>query len=70
MCAAVGPFARNNDAARGTSTDATPAADASLGVNQKSAHLVHLLKKIGEGAHLGVDIAVDKRAVMGAFGNK
>ena len=50
--------------------DAAAAADASLGVNQKSAHLVHLLKQIGEGMRLGVDIAVDICAVMGALGNK
>lgn len=70
MRATIGALSRNDDAARGAGTHAAAAADASLGVNKKSAHLVHLLKQIGEGMHLGVDIAVDICAVMGALGNK
>ena len=68
--AAVGALSFHDDAARGAGTHAAAAADASLGVNKKSAHLVHLLKQIGEGMHLGVDIAADICAVMGALGNK
>ena len=69
-CAAVGTLSFYDDAARGAGAHAAAAADAGLGINQKSAHLVHLLKQIGEGMHLGVDIAVDICAVMGALGNK
>lgn len=69
-CAAFGALSFHDDAARGAGAHAAAAADASLGVNQKSAHLVHLLKQIGEGMHLGVDIAIDICAVMSALGNK